>query len=68
MLKGYLVEKGVSFAERLTDADPLAHEEMLKVSDGAMGVPFAVFEKDDGTVVKILGFDKEKVDAALGLS
>lgn len=32
-----------------------------------MGVPFTVVEKDDGGKETILGFDRGKIDAALGL-
>lgn len=67
MLKGYLTEKNIVFVERIIDQDPAAQEEMARVSGGAMGVPFTVIEKDNGESVKILGFDKEKIDASLGL-
>lgn len=67
MLKGYLAEKGVQYTEKLTDQNVAAQEEMMKLSEGFMGVPFTVVTKDDGSVVKIRGFDKEKVDETLGL-
>lgn len=67
MLKGYLVEKNISFTERVVDQDQPAQEEMMKLSQGSMGVPFTVIKKDDGSEVKILGFDKAKVDQTLGI-
>lgn len=66
MLKGYLTEKGILYSERLTDTDDAAWEEMMRESDGSLGVPFTVIEKD-GEKIKILGFDKKRVDSALGL-
>jgi glutaredoxin len=67
MLKGYLAEKGVQYTEKVIDQDVASQEEMMKLSDGFMGVPFTVIKKDDGTVLKIRGFDKEKVDEVLAL-
>lgn len=67
MLKGYLSEKGISYEEKVVDQDAAAQEEMMKASGGFMGTPFTVIKTDDGTTVKIKGFDKGKVDEALGL-
>lgn len=67
MLKKYLGEKGISFTEKLIDQDVVAQEEMATLSGGFMGTPFTVITKDDGTQVKVMGFDKEKVDETLGL-
>lgn len=67
MLKGYLTEKGIAFTEKVVDQDASLQEEMLKESEGFTGVPFTVITKDDGTKVKIKGFDKKKFDETLGL-
>lgn len=67
MLKGYLDEKGVNYTEKVVDQDQAAQQEMMGLSGGFMGVPFTVVKKDDGTQVKIKGFDKPKVDEALGI-
>ena len=67
MLKSYLTEKNISFIEKVVDQDTQAQEEMMKLSSGSMGVPFTIVKKDDGSEVKILGFDKRKVDETLGL-
>ncbi len=62
----YLNSKGIKFEEIYVDQDPKAAEDMVKIS-GQMGVPFTVIEKQDGTKVTILGFDRGKIDQALGL-
>lgn len=67
MLKGYLSEKNIAYTEKVTDQDIASQEEMMKLSEGFMGVPFTVITKDDGSVVKIRGFDKAKVDETLGI-
>lgn len=63
----YLTSKGVQFEEIYVDQNPQAAEEMVKIS-GQMGVPFTVIQKDDGTQVTILGFDRDKINQALGIS
>lgn len=63
----YLTSKGIRFEEIYVDRDPEAAEDMVKIS-GQMGVPFTVIGKDDGSKVSILGFDKQKIDQALGIT
>jgi glutaredoxin 3 len=65
--KDYLKSKGVEFEEILLDKHP---EEIQASIDtcGNAGVPCTHIIKDDGTDEKILGFDKARIDAALGLS
>lgn len=67
MLKSYLTEKQVAFDEVVLDERP---EKMQTFIDtcGSMGVPCTHITKDDGTEVKILGFDKAKINEALGIS
>lgn len=67
MLKSYLQSKDITFEEKHVDKDHKLAEEVFEKS-GQLGVPFTIIEKDDGTEEKILGFDKSKVDLALGLS
>ena len=62
----YLTSKGVKFEEIYVDQDPKAAEDMVKIS-GQMGVPFTVITKDDGSKEAILGFDRTRIDAALGI-
>lgn len=66
MLRAYLAEKNIPFEDVLIDEHP---DQMQTFVDtcGSMGVPCTHITKDDGTDVKILGFDKEKIDQALGL-
>lgn len=67
MEKAYLDSKNISYKNIYVDEDQKAAEEMIKIS-GQMGVPFTVIEKDDGSKVTILGFEKEKIDKELGLN
>jgi len=66
MLKQYLQEKNIPFEDVLLDQQP---EEIQASIDtcGSQGVPCTHIIKDDGTEVSILGFDKAKIDQALGL-
>lgn len=64
--KAFLKEKGIDFEEVHADQDRAAAEELFEVS-GQLGVPFTIITKDDGSVVKILGFDQPKLSEALGL-
>ena len=67
MEKEYLDSKGVKYENVFVDDDPNAAQQMLEES-GQMGVPFTEVISDDGNVVKILGFDKEKLNEAIGIS
>jgi glutaredoxin 3 len=67
MLKEWLTEKKIAFVNHFVDEDTAKMEEMMKVSEGHMGVPFSIVKKDDGGEVKIVGFDKGKFEEALGL-
>lgn len=62
----YLTSKGIRFEEIYVDKDPKAAEDMINIS-GQMGVPFTIIAKDDGAQTNILGFDRSKIDKALGL-
>lgn len=59
--KSYLREKGVPFKDILVDRDQNAAREMIKRS-GQMGVPVIMIGNKP-----IVGFDKVKIDKALGL-
>lgn len=67
MLKDYLKEKNLVFAEKLVDVDDAAREEMVANSGGFLGVPFCVIAKDDGVKETVLGFDKGKLNSTLGI-
>jgi glutaredoxin len=66
MEKEYLDSKGIKYENIFVDNDTAAAQEMLEES-GQLGVPFTIVEKDDGSEVKILGFDKQKINETLGL-
>lgn len=67
MLKGYLSEKDIKFEEKHADHDQSIANELYEKS-GQLGVPFTIITKDDGSEEKVLGFDRVKIDAALGLN
>ncbi len=65
-LKAYLREKNIAFEEVLLDQRPDQMQASIDTC-GSMGVPCTHITKDDLTQVSILGFDREKIDTALGL-
>jgi len=67
MLKSWLDEKKIAYTNHFVDEDATKMEEMMKVSDGHLGVPFSIVSRDDGTQVKIIGFDKSKFEESLGI-
>ncbi len=66
MEKDYLTQKGIAFENIFVDEDEKKAEEMMHKS-GQMGVPVTVITKDDGGEEIIVGFDKEKLNPALGI-
>ncbi len=64
--KQFFKEKNIEFEEVGVDLDQKAAEEMIQLS-GQMGVPFTVITADDGTKTGILGFDRPRLEQALGL-
>ena len=64
MLKKWLDEKHVEYTNYMVDSNPYAAQMMVSQS-GQQGVPFTTIEHDDGTVDKIIGFDRNKLQAAL---
>ena len=66
MEKEYLDSKNIKFDEILVDENPDEAQKMIEIS-GQMGVPFTVIDKEDGERVTILGFDRPRIDEALGL-
>lgn len=65
--KDYLKTKGFEYDEVLVDADPSQVAVLLEKS-GSLGVPFTVITDDNGHEHKVVGFDKPKLDVALGIS
>jgi len=66
MLKSYLNSKDVAYDVKMADEDQAVAQELFE-SSGQLGVPFTIIETEDGTEEKILGFDRQKIDAVLGL-
>ncbi|MCA9329691.1 glutaredoxin family protein [Candidatus Saccharibacteria bacterium] len=64
MLKNWLESKSVDFTNYMVDQNPIAAQNMVNLS-GQMGVPFSTIEYDDGSIEKILGFDRAKFEMAL---
>lgn len=65
MLKSYLNEKGITYDVKMADEDQNIARELYEKS-GQLGVPFTIVE-NDGKEEKILGFDRPRIDAVLGL-
>jgi glutaredoxin len=66
-LKKFLKEKQVAFKEKYIDQSDIAQKEMQTQTGGFLGVPFTVFNKDDGSRESIVGFDQNKISNILGL-
>lgn len=67
MQMDYLDSRGVKYERILVDEHPEEAQKMIAIS-GQMGVPFTVIDKDDGEKVTILGFDRVRINEALGIS
>jgi glutaredoxin len=67
MLKGYLQSKDIQFEEKRADEDQKIAQELYEKSH-QLGVPFSIIEKDDGSQVSILGFDKQRFDQELAIA
>ena len=59
LAKNYLEEKGMQYIEKKIQTDKVARQELMSM--GHMGVPVLVIDGEE-----IVGFDKEKIDEALG--
>lgn len=64
MLKKWLDEKKIEYTNYMVDQNPYAAEVMINIS-GQRGVPFSTVEHEDGSMDKILGFDREKFQIAM---
>ena len=67
MLKTYLGEKNIQFIEKLVDKDDTAKSEMESKSNGYLGVPFVLIEKDNGNEETVIGFNKAKLNEILNI-
>lgn len=66
MAKEFLDEHSISYTDVDVSIDQKAAEMMVEKS-GQMGVPVIVVQKEDDTEVVLLGFDKEKLAAEVGV-
>ena len=66
-LTGWLDKQGLSYVRKITDEDPAVMAEFMQLNEGMIGVPFTIIETDDGTQVKLSGFDQTKFKEALGV-
>jgi glutaredoxin len=66
MLKSYLNDKGISYDVKMADEDQSIAMELYEKS-GQLGVPFTVITDENGKEEMVLGFDRPRIDAALGL-
>jgi len=64
MLKGWLNDKSIEYTNYNVDENPIAAQ-MMVTQSGQTGVPFSVIELDDGSIEKILGFDRPRFEAVL---
>lgn len=64
MLKRWLDEKSIEYTSYNVDENPIAAQNMVRIS-GQMSVPFSTVELDDGKTENVLGFDRNKFEAVL---
>ena len=63
-LKRWLDENGYDYTNYSVDKNPYAAQIMVRQS-GEMGVPFTTIEHEDGTIDKVMGFDRQKLTSIL---
>lgn len=66
MAKQFLKEKGIAYTDVDVAADQKKAEEMIQKS-GQMGVPVIVVKDETGKEDIIIGFDRPKLAAAVGV-
>ena len=64
MLKRWLDDKHIAYTDYMVDKNPIAAQAMIQQS-GQRSVPFTTIEHQDGTVDKILGFDRAQFENSL---
>ncbi len=65
--KKFLTEKKISFNDHDVTEDSSARETMQKLTDGGTSVPVIVFNQGQPDQEIQVGFDIQKIQAALGL-
>lgn len=64
MLKRWLDDNKIAYTDYMVDQNPIAAQSMVQLS-GQMGVPFSTIEYEDGSMEKIVGFDRMRFEQAL---
>ena len=67
MLEEFLKSKSVKYIKKVVDESDEARVEMMKESNGFLGVPFTVVTASDGKKENVVGFDQVKISALLGI-
>lgn len=67
MLKSWLDSKKIDYTDYMVDKNPVAAQSMIQQS-GQRGVPFSTIKYEDGSIEKILGFDRARFEIALSKS
>ncbi len=67
LLMKWLDKEGIEYTKKMTDENEKDLAEFIRVSEGALGVPFSVIKLESGEEIKISGFDKPRFKAVLGL-
>lgn len=66
-LTRWLSKNNIKYVKKITDADPSIMMEFMSVNNGMIGVPFTVISKEDGSEIKISGFDQKKFKEVLNI-
>jgi glutaredoxin len=66
-LGDWLHKNGFDYTKKITDDDEATMAEFMSVNDGMIGVPFTVITSDDGTQIKISGYDQKAFKSALNM-
>jgi glutaredoxin len=62
----WLDKQGISYDHVVVDESDDGMERFMKATDGVIqSPPFTVIVKDDGTEIKVAGFDQKKLTAAI---
>ncbi len=67
-LRGWLDSQNIGYTNKVTDTDPETMAEFMSKNDGMLSVPLTIIEKGDGSVEKIVGFDRVRIKAALEIA
>lgn len=67
MLKRWLDDKKIEYTDYTVDKNPIAAQTMM-LESGQRGVPFTTIKHADGSVDKILGFDRAQFEVSLAKS